>query len=74
MTTRSMTCGWPGKISEISWQFLRHKGAKDIYSFERRFPLDANDCQVTSAEVAFDGAQIVIFQDEHQAIVLDTPN
>ena len=73
ITTRSLTCGWPGKASEISWRFVRHKGAKDIYNFERRFPADGLNPQVTSQTVAFDGAQVLVFEDEHQVIVLDTP-
>ena len=69
----SMRCGWTGNVSEISWRFVRHKGAKDIYSFERRFPVDGLNPQVTSQTVAFDGVQVVVFEDEHQVIVLDTP-
>jgi hypothetical protein len=70
---RSMTCGWPDRVSEIRWGFVRRKGAQDVYRFERRFPLDGPECQSTSNVVAFDGAQVVVFQDEHQVIVLDAP-
>jgi hypothetical protein len=69
-----LRCGYPGEVSEIGWKFIRHENNKDLYSFERIFPADANEYKVTSKTVAYDGNQIIIFQDEHHVIVLDSPD
>lgn len=69
----SLTCGYPGKVSKISWEFVRQETGQDVYRFERVFPWDMDEHQSTSNVVAFEGAQVVVFQDEHQAIVVDAP-
>ncbi|MCD6385697.1 hypothetical protein J7M23_07950 [Candidatus Sumerlaeota bacterium] len=61
-------CGHPGAISEITWQFIAHRDGKDIYLFQRRFPVDSENPQTQSKQVAFAGESIVVFQDEVQKI------
>ena len=41
ISSQSISCGYPGKVSKISWKFIKHKDNTDIYSFERTFPVDA---------------------------------
>lgn len=69
-----LTCGHPGKVSEIGWKFIKHENNKDMYSFKRVFPADANEYTETSKTVAFDENQIIVFQDEYQVIVIDSPD
>ena len=73
ITSQSIRCGYPSQVSEISWKFVEHKDNKDIYSFERMFPVDTNEYTLTSEVVEFEGKQTTIFQDEYQVIVLDIP-
>jgi len=34
-----MTCGFSGKVSEITWAFIERRDNKDVYDFTRRFPI-----------------------------------
>jgi hypothetical protein len=64
---------YPGKVSEIEFNFVEHKDKKDIYSFTRLFPADTNESTKSSNIVEFNGNQIVVFEDEYQVIVIDSP-
>lgn len=73
INSQSISCGYPGKVSKISWKFIQHKENKDIYSFERTFPVDANEQSTAAKVVEYEGKQTIVFQDEYHVIVLDTP-
>jgi hypothetical protein len=73
MTNLSITCGHPGEASKISWEFVEHKEGKDIYRFERIFPVDVNNSRTTSKVVEYAGLQTIVFKDDYQVVVLDLP-
>ena len=73
LADQKMSCGHPGKVSEIEFNFVEHKDKKDIYNFTRLFPSDTNEPTKSSNIVEFNGDQIVVFQDEYQVIVIDSP-
>ena len=69
----SMTCGFPGHVSEIEWSFVERHGDKDVYRFTRRFPSDTSAASTTSKSVEFKDARVVVFQDEYQVVVIEPP-
>ena len=71
--SQSISCGHTGKVSMISWVFIQHKEGKDIYNFERVFPVDTSDQSTESKEVEYEGNETIIFQDEYHVVVLDAP-
>jgi hypothetical protein len=66
-----LTCGYPGKTSEIEHAFVGRRGDKDIYAFTRRFPLGTPEMSTTRREVEFSGDRIKVFEDESQCIVIE---
>jgi hypothetical protein len=70
-TAGKMTCGYPGKTSEIEYAFVGRRDGKDIYAFTRRFPLDSPEMNMTRKEVEFTGDRIKVFEDESQCIVIE---
>ena len=66
-----MTCGYPGKTSEIEYAFVGRRGDKDIYAFTRRFPLGTPEMTTTRREVEFSGDRVKVFEDESQCIVIE---
>jgi hypothetical protein len=68
-----MTCGHPGKISEIAWEFLRHKNDADVYRFTRRPSASKPESPTEQKTIEFKGQRIVIFQDENQVVTIETP-
>jgi preprotein translocase subunit SecD len=66
-----MSCGHPGIVSEIEWQFVQRQGDKDVYRFTRRFPVDGLATTVKSNSVEFASARVVVFQDQWQAVVME---
>ena len=73
ITGEKMTCGHPGEVSEIGWKFISHQDNKDVYTFTRVYPADGNEREAESKTVAFDGSQLVLFEDDHHVVVLHTP-
>ena len=71
--TGKMTCGWPGKVSEIQWRFLRRKGNADVYEFTRRFPSDKPESKTENKTVEFSAERTIIFEDIFQVIVIQSP-
>ena len=67
-----MTCGYPGKTSEIEYAFVGRRGDKDIYAFTRRFPLGTPAMTTAKREVEFSGDRIKVFEDESQCIVIES--
>ena len=55
ISNQSISCGYPDKVSKISWKFIRHKENVDIYSFERTFPVDTNEQSTASKVVEYEG-------------------
>ncbi len=73
VSSQSMKCGTLDQVSDIRWEFIEHSENNDIYNFTRIFPSDANEHASTTKVVKFNGNQTVIFEDEYQTIILDTP-
>ena len=69
-----MTCGHPGKVSEIEWAFVEQRGGKDAYRFTRRFSADRDATSTTTKIVEFSDSRIVVFEDAFQVIVIGPPN
>lgn len=72
-TKGKMTCGFPGKVSEIEWSFVERRGSSDLYRFTRRFPSDTAAVSTTSRNVEFSDKRVIVFQDQFQAIVIEPP-
>jgi hypothetical protein len=68
-----MSCGFPGKQSEIEWTFLGQHGAKDFYRFVRRFPSDGPNASTTTKEIEFADKPVTIFRDKVQIIEVAPP-
>src|SRR3954463_16719687 len=73
-TKCEMTCGHPGKVSQITWSFVERRGTNDIYRFTRRFPLDSDNSSAITKNVAFSNSRVVVFEDKFQAIVIEPPD
>ena len=71
--SRSMTCGFAGKVSELQWEYVGQRGAADLYQIARRFPSDMPSSRTTTNTVAFTGKPVTVFEDAHQVIVMETP-
>jgi len=68
-----MTCGFPGKVSEIEWSFVERRGDKDVYRFIRRFPADTAAADTTGKTVEFSDRRVLVFEDKFQALVIEPP-
>jgi len=68
-----MTCGFPGRVSEVEWSFVERRGTNDVYRFTRRFSSEAAAARVTSKTVEFNESRVVVFEDEVQAVVIEAP-
>jgi len=68
-----LTCGYPGRVSEIEWAFVEQRGDKDAYQFTRRFPADTAATTTTTKIIEFSERRVVVFEDEFQAVVIGPP-
>jgi hypothetical protein len=68
-----MTCGFPGRVSEIEWSFIERREAGDVYRFTRRFPLNTADVSTTTKDVEFNDGRVIVFEDEFQVVVIEPP-
>lgn len=66
-----MTCGWPGQVSELHWEFLGSEGGADVYQISRRFPADAPQSVTATKAIRFAGKRVIVFEDKYQVIVFD---
>jgi hypothetical protein len=71
--TGKMTCGYPGKVSQIEWRFLGRREGKDEYRFTRRFPVDGPTTNTMQKVVKFAGDRVKVFEDDAQCIVMEAP-
>lgn len=71
--TGKLTCGHPGKVSEIEWAFVERHGANDVYRFTRRFPSDTAAVTTTTKEIEFSDRRVIVFEDTFQVIVMEPP-
>ena len=70
---RGLTCGWPGKVSELHWEFVKQWEKADVYRVIRRFPADTQNAVTTTNTVYFTGNRITVFEDKYQVIVMERP-
>jgi hypothetical protein len=68
-----MTCGFPGKVSEITWSFVERRDGKDVYDFTRRFPIKSEHTATQTKQVHFAGKRVIVFEDKDQVIVIQSP-
>ena len=67
-----LTCGHEGKNSTISWTFEGTEGTADVYRFECQFPATkVGAIAGISKRIKFAGRRIIVFEDEHVAVVMD---
>jgi hypothetical protein len=66
----TVTCGYPGGVSEVTWKFVKTTDAGDMYLFTRRFPVGAENTKQEKKEVTFAGKEVIVFVDEFQRIGL----
>jgi len=65
-----IACGSPGAVSEVTWEFLHHKDGQDVYRVTRRFSVDLPNPSVETKEVAYDGTELVVFEDAVHRITM----
>jgi hypothetical protein len=70
--TGALTCGYPGAVSKVSWEFLEHRSGKDCYRFTRVFPEGELDATTTIVESGFAREQITLFEDAKQLVLLES--
>ena len=68
-----LTCGFPGKVSEVEWSFVERRDNKDVYRFTRLFPSDTAATSTTSKTVEFSDSRVVVFEDKFQVVVMEPP-
>ena len=81
-TGGSDTVTSPGCESELKWTFVGRNGAKDVYLFtftrtttKTPSPGRTTKDKITTAkEIQFEGKQIVLFEDELHAVVMESPS
>ena len=71
---QGMTCGHPGAVSRVSWQYLQTSAEGDHYRFERIFPLDEPDQTTETKEVIYQGEELLVFKDAKQSIGIRPDN
>lgn len=64
------TCGHPGTITKLSWQYLGTTDAGDRYAFERTFPLDEPKQTTAKREILYAGKELVVFDDDESTVVI----
>lgn len=64
------TCGHPGAVSKLTWEYVRTDQAGDHYTVERVFPNDEPNQRTTTTEVAYTGQELLLFEDDVQRIVM----
>jgi len=66
----------PGQESELKWTFVGRNGDKDVYrfTFTRMTNVGTSNKSTTSKEIQFDGKQILVFEDELHAVVMESPS
>jgi hypothetical protein len=68
-----MSCGHPGAVSKISWEYVRTTPEGDHYHFERIFPLDGPVEKREKLDAIYAGRELLLFEDEKQVIGMRQP-
>jgi hypothetical protein len=68
-----MRCGFPGKVSELKWDYVGQQGTADVYRISRRFPSDTPNARTTTNTIAFTGKRVTVFEDADQVVVMEPP-
>jgi hypothetical protein len=68
-----MRCGFPGKVSAISWTLVKRDADGDHYDFVRVFPDGEEGAETKKKRIQFNGKRVVVFKDGHQVVVIDPP-
>jgi len=65
-----------GQEQELQWAFTGQAGKQDVYRFTYKRPVDGTNLLqqvITSKEVNFNGARLVVFEDARRIIVMSLP-
>jgi hypothetical protein len=64
------TCGHPGTVTKLSWQYLGTTDQGDRYEFERTFPVNESNRTTIKKEVVYTGKELLLFDDEDSTVWL----
>jgi hypothetical protein len=66
----------PGHECNLKWSFVGRNGDKDVYhfTFTRTTKAGSSGKITTSKEIQFDGKQIIVFEDDLHAVVMESPS
>ena len=64
------SCGYPGAVSKLSWNYAHSDEDGDHYHFERLFPHKEPSQKRSKIDVVFKGSELVLFEDEAHRIVM----
>jgi hypothetical protein len=67
----ALTCGHPGAVSKVSWEFLEHRSGNDFYQFTRVFPEGEPNATTTTVKSGFAGEKITLFEDANQLVLIE---
>ena len=68
-----LTCGYPGKVSQLSWTYIDSGEKGDYYELTRVFPADTEDARTYKKKIHYKGERVVVFEDNSQVIVIEPP-
>ena len=63
----TLTCGYKGEVSEITWTYRGHKDGNDVYHIVRKFGAE----KAKEAVIHFNGKRQVVFEDHAQCIIVE---
>lgn len=63
-------CGYPGRVSKVTWKFLRSSTKGDVYKISREYPTDSDAPAVETKETTYAGKTLTLWEDDHQKIIL----
>jgi hypothetical protein len=66
----TLTCGHPGKVSKLTWEYVGTDDEGDHYRFRRVFPYEAPSQESTVHEIVYHGTEQLLFEDEYQRILI----
>lgn len=64
------TCGHPGAVSKITWEYVGTDEKGDHYRFRRVFPYKESNQESATKEIVYDGIEQILFEDEDQRILI----
>ena len=66
----TLTCGHPGAVSKLTWEYAGTGKAGDNYRFRRQFPYKESNEESSSKDIVYTGREQLLFEDDHQSITI----